>query len=200
MSATALRTCDVCGSGFEPASHNQRYCSRSCYRKQENERYRSQTEIAPCPNCGEFFTRPRGRTHKVYCSEGCHAEAKHERFVGVEVGGPPPIRLSACPHGTSNVATCPACTFIARAGGTGHIGVRRIFRADPCAYCGDEGGTVDHILPTSTGGTDDWDNMTGACARCNSTKNQLGSILLSLLWTRAARAYHDLRRVLFTRG
>lgn len=46
-----------------------------------------------------------------------------------------------------------------------------IILRDPCAYCGGTGGTVDHITPVSLGGTNAWENLTGACLSCNSSKN-----------------------------
>ena len=36
-----------------------------------------------------------------------------------------------------------------------------------CAYCGDEANTVDHVIPTSKGGTDDPMNLVAACNLCN---------------------------------
>lgn len=36
-----------------------------------------------------------------------------------------------------------------------------------CAYCGDEANTVDHIIPSSRGGTDDPMNLVAACNLCN---------------------------------
>jgi 5-methylcytosine-specific restriction endonuclease McrA len=45
-----------------------------------------------------------------------------------------------------------------------------ILHADPCAYCGEEAGHIDHIVPIARGGTNDWDNLTAACGRCNSSK------------------------------
>lgn len=41
---------------------------------------------------------------------------------------------------------------------------------DPCAYCGGQATTVDHVVPRSRGGSDTWDNLTGACNRCNASK------------------------------
>lgn len=41
-----------------------------------------------------------------------------------------------------------------------------------CQYCGKTGGdlTIDHIVPKSRGGEDDWENMVAACLRCNVGK------------------------------
>jgi 5-methylcytosine-specific restriction endonuclease McrA len=41
-----------------------------------------------------------------------------------------------------------------------------------CQYCGVHRSdlTVDHVLPRSRGGFDDWDNVVAACLRCNIKK------------------------------
>lgn len=41
---------------------------------------------------------------------------------------------------------------------------------DPCCYCGEPGGTIDHIVPRSLGGTHEWSNLTAACFSCNARK------------------------------
>jgi hypothetical protein len=53
-------------------------------------------------------------------------------------------------------------------------------RRDPCAYCGAAGGEIDHISPRGHGGANQWDNTTGACRSCNSSKQTL-SLTLGLL-------------------
>lgn len=40
-----------------------------------------------------------------------------------------------------------------------------------CAYCGaKENLTIDHILPSSRGGKDIWENLVTACGKCNTLK------------------------------
>lgn len=43
-----------------------------------------------------------------------------------------------------------------------------------CGYCGEPGRaqdlTFDHVIPRSTGGTTDWDNIVTACRGCNARK------------------------------
>jgi len=39
-----------------------------------------------------------------------------------------------------------------------------------CAYCGRRATTVDHVLPRSRGGRDEWLNTVAACTRCNNVK------------------------------
>lgn len=58
-----------------------------------------------------------------------------------------------------------------------------IIACDPCAYCGRPSEHVDHIQSLLRGGSDAWDNLTPACASCNSSKGTrtlLGHMLLSL--------------------
>lgn len=46
-----------------------------------------------------------------------------------------------------------------------------ILRGDPCAYCGDRAGTVDHIVAAARGGDGEWHNFTAACQHCNGGKS-----------------------------
>jgi 5-methylcytosine-specific restriction endonuclease McrA len=39
-----------------------------------------------------------------------------------------------------------------------------------CAYCGAPAGTLDHVIPVSTGGKSEPGNLVPACATCNSKK------------------------------
>lgn len=55
-----------------------------------------------------------------------------------------------------------------------------VLRADPCAYCGGPGGIVEHIVAVARGGGNGWENLTGACRSCNSTKGT-ASLLVGLL-------------------
>lgn len=56
---------------------------------------------------------------------------------------------------------------------------RTLFRRDDhrCLYCGQQFSraelTRDHVLPTSRGGTDRWENVVAACKRCNWQKDNL---------------------------
>jgi 5-methylcytosine-specific restriction endonuclease McrA len=49
---------------------------------------------------------------------------------------------------------------------------RGVLRRDGhrCAYCGGHATTVDHILPRSRGGGDEWENLVACCVRCNNAK------------------------------
>lgn len=57
--------------------------------------------------------------------------------------------------------------------GTGWRKIRqRIINRDRglCQQCGNEGDSVDHILPRIQGGTDDEENLQLLCRTCNSSK------------------------------
>ena len=48
-----------------------------------------------------------------------------------------------------------------------------IYRRDnhTCQYCGSTRNlTIDHVVPRCRGGTDQWENLTLACSRCNTIK------------------------------
>jgi 5-methylcytosine-specific restriction endonuclease McrA len=51
-----------------------------------------------------------------------------------------------------------------------------------CAYCGQPGGEVDHIIPLARGGTHSIGNLTSSCRRCNSSKG----MKLLIEWKRDA--------------
>lgn len=40
-----------------------------------------------------------------------------------------------------------------------------------CAYCGNPGNTLDHVIPRSKGGQDTYRNLIVACYRCNQNKS-----------------------------
>ncbi len=45
--------------------------------------------------------------------------------------------------------------------------------AHRCGYCGGRAGTIDHILPRSRGGRNEWLNTVAACGDCNQRKGNL---------------------------
>ena len=71
---------------------------------------------------------------------------------------------------------------LGRPRGRPRLSNKALFERDnhQCLYCGNyfEGHTLtrDHIVPSSRGGVDEWENVVAACRRCNQHK---GSRLLS---------------------
>lgn len=50
---------------------------------------------------------------------------------------------------------------------------RRLFKRDDysCLYCGSNKNlTIDHVVPKSKGGTNEWKNLATCCHRCNTLK------------------------------
>lgn len=47
--------------------------------------------------------------------------------------------------------------------------------AHTCVYCGTPGGDlhVDHVVPQSWGGSNEYDNLVTSCARCNIEKSAM---------------------------
>ena len=66
---------------------------------------------------------------------------------------------------------------------------QRVYEADgnQCVYCGSTARlSVDHIIPQSRGGTNEFDNLVTACQPCNS-KRQAGRVSLAPIYGRFAR-------------
>lgn len=60
-------------------------------------------------------------------------------------------------------------------------GYKAMLMGDPCSYCGGEGGTIDHITARTAGGKHEYDNYTGACQSCNSSKHNVPLLPFLLL-------------------
>lgn len=58
----------------------------------------------------------------------------------------------------------------------------RILLNDPCSYCGAVARHIDHIDPISRGGSGAWDNLTAACASCNTSKQDRTLLTFMLDW------------------
>ncbi|MDZ7785457.1 MAG: HNH endonuclease [Halioglobus sp.] len=82
---------------------------------------------------------------------------------------------------------------------------RTLFRRDDhrCLYCGHQFSrsdlTRDHVLPTSRGGTDRWENVVAACKRCNwlkdnRTPEESGMPLLAVPFRPNAWEWHFLAK------
>lgn len=73
---------------------------------------------------------------------------------------------------------------------------RAVLMRDPCVYCGGEARGLDHIVASSRGGSDGWQNRAPACDACDSDKAN-ASLLVFLYACRtgevrtARRRYHD---------
>jgi hypothetical protein len=66
----ACRSCEVCGTVFEPWRDNAKWCSRSCQNRarDESSKYR---ETALCPVCDTEFQRDKYTKKPMTCSRRC---------------------------------------------------------------------------------------------------------------------------------
>ena len=74
---------------------------------------------------------------------------------------------------------------------------KNILRRDKntCQYCGKKSSslTIDHVIPRSRGGSDTWENLVGACVRCNNRKgNQTPAEAEMKLQNKPTRPHHIL--------
>ena len=54
---------------------------------------------------------------------------------------------------------------------------KQVLRADPCAWCGGKGGSLDHIIARGRGGSSNsLRNWTGACAACNGKRGATSAL------------------------
>ena len=77
-----MKACERCETPFRVTHPQKRFCSESCQRAAEKDRYRARhTEQAVCLNCGASFERVViGKRKKVYCSKDCQYEMKSILF------------------------------------------------------------------------------------------------------------------------
>ena len=86
------RDCAHCGAAYEPAKHNQRYCSKACNTLEHNgrrariraEKNGPTSKSKPCARsaCGALFSQVHP-AHK-YCSESCQQKARSRRGTGLD--------------------------------------------------------------------------------------------------------------------
>jgi hypothetical protein len=127
--------------------------------------------LASCAYCGEELPPYAGRGRRRLHHEGCGWAVQRQQTAAwkAEHEGVP-LRLNL------------------RAGVIGDVGpheqgryLRAVKYADPCAYCGGEGGSLDHIVPGLAYSEPDPSryqlrahvlNLTASCPECNSTKQR----------------------------
>ena len=56
------------------------------------------------------------------------------------------------------------------------ISWQQVVYLDPCSYCGTRNQkkpSMDHIIPQRDGGPDKWENIVGACEKCNGNRGRV---------------------------
>jgi 5-methylcytosine-specific restriction endonuclease McrA len=149
-----------------------KYCCVECRRRAQYAR----SYFAECAICGKALAP--GRQRKKYCSEKCYRVKRasyvdgqrqwaREAYITNKYGFRDRRIASAKQHGRHAFKKSDSETRR----------FARVVLRDPCVYCGERGGTLDHIEPTSLGGANHWSNMASACALCNSSKRHTRLLL-----------------------
>lgn len=168
--------CEHCGSDFRAESARQRFCSMACFGDSNRKVYSTElvhvgpkpepvappvpvTVVSlpkwwgvivngPCAWCSENFTATSGAAR--YCSKRCSGQAGHARSGRFIVE--PRFRYAIYQR---DDWTCQLCL-------------------EPVERDGDKWGdwapSLDHVVPRSKGGSDDWDNLRLAHRWCNAVR------------------------------
>lgn len=128
---------------------------------------------AACHLCGSAYKRSGP---SKYCGPGCRWAAQRRQSNEHQAKAQLDLRCHYVPAEDRGHLT-----------GDYLLAVKR----DPCCYCHEPATTLDHVVPTSLGGTNDTANVTAACGSCNSSKHQR-SLLLFLLSERVVRQMQPL--------
>lgn len=181
-----VRICPVDGTEFT-ASNNRRFCAPSCSRRWDN--YRQRHGVDPPPLYWAGKDRPDKPFNCEQCGKRCvpgeNVAAHASRFCGR--GCKRGWHRSNDPTGRERerwLETRWASIF--DPGRNDRVAYRDAMRLDPCAYCGEPSAQLDHIIPRSQGGSDDWHNRAGTCASCNGRKQDI-PLLVWMGW----KLHHD---------
>jgi 5-methylcytosine-specific restriction endonuclease McrA len=158
--------CETCGEPVAVAvKRNHRYCAKC-----KAERVRQSKNA---------WHRRKGELRATVRDELDWADAEVAQVLGLPVsytgrcrgcGGPlPPMKR----HGNPRKWCSEACRVRVSQRGVGVTSYVGALLADPCTYCGGEATELDHIVAATTGGDNDWSNLTPVCRRCNPQKREL---------------------------
>lgn len=166
----AERTCGhhACGKVFETDDARKRYCTKRCKGLAHDHRRYIRPATTTCPKCDTTFQHRAGYK-RPRCPE-CARLAEEARNAGKL-----DLRKGIIGEDTGRDIS----------GGL----YKEALRHDPCAYCPAPAAHIDHIVPRDQAGPDSWDNLTGACSACNSSKRNLS--LLSYLLAR--KILHEIK-------
>lgn len=186
------KPCPYCGSLM--ARRRVQCGAPECFRRWNNERTKPHMErwrrargIKPadpydCGHCGKRCVP--GENVVPHASKFCSADCKKRAWAEAN-----PIEYEPV------TALDQLERLIETGGNVFHAAeYRRAMRNDPCAYCGAPATALDHIEPSSMGGTDDWSNRTAACHSCNNSKWTM-PLLLYLGYATTKRAFEPWKQV-----
>jgi ribosomal protein S27AE len=163
-------TCPQCSTIFRTISKTHRYCTFKCKQQAKDQRRAGRLRPRPprhCPDCGTTLPQEHGNRRRC----GPCAQIHHDKQRG---RGTLDLTCYVISDKTTRIATAAYIASIQR---------------DPCGFCGQQGGVIDHIIPKGNQGPNTWDNYSGLCVPCNSRKQRHN--LLTALARHGIRAEID---------
>ena len=159
--------CQNCGIEFYAHGRykgkDRKFCSKICANQYQQKVKTYENWITKtCPICGEQFTVKQTQKDKIYCSRACCDQGRIKYTEGKRVGDRQTARLRR------ERLTKPIME--------NYLKALKIIQKDKCAYCGEPmngHGTIEHLVPVSSGGNNDWWNIVLCCKHCNSQKGSL---------------------------
>lgn len=123
-----------------------------------------------CEHCGRSFRPARnGRFCSSRCRSGAYRGDPRPAYDNRKCQGcGAPLRPELTLAQTYCRRECRSASAPSYYGSTPEW--LAILRRDPCAYCGGQAGSVDHIQARGAGGEEADTNLTGSCAGCNHGK------------------------------
>ncbi len=137
-----------------------------------------------CKACGSTFAFPASGPIRLHCPDAICKDRRHARACWSTYEKR--LRAEAIPHGITLDGSLPEPVKIAsfssrfRDSDQAALLYEIIVTRDPCSYCGlagEPGMGPDHIDPFHHGGGGEWENLTAACRRCNSSKGDRRMLL-----------------------
>lgn len=201
----AERTCPTCGASFIPTYWAQKFCPPTdvdraritargtttqvrsrCAKRYQNARSRGTiAKLVDLPPIEPFACEQCG----VRCVQGENVAPHATRFCGYD--------CKATWHHSHRPRSVLHCFPEAPPDPLRGEDVKGYFASmlkDPCVYCGGPVSGVDHIVPSSSGGADDWTNCAAACRNCNGRKG-ITPLIYFLCWDATWREFEPWRQV-----
>lgn len=176
--ASGIRACGYCASEFTQTHPNHKFCSERCraHSRRPTPKAKVATKPGPsrriafrdCSVCGKLMAV---HNHRKFCSDQCRLEESSNRLMGLYRAALQVVDVKLAMHWHRQL-----CAYLAHRDG------------DCCGICGDPvdislpsgtrgldcGPSVDHIIPHSTGGSDDLTNLRLTHWACNRNRGNRG--------------------------
>ena len=188
MTGRSDKSCAACGATFTPSGNYAKYCGDECRaaanRRRQRE-YEARDPVASRARKHAYVERHPERRRQTAKADWERKRADPERYARFLEQGresysrhPETGYLYALNYRARNRERVREANRRYGAERRERVGVANhllteyapVLRRDPCAYCGGDGGTIDHIEPLAAGCDHAVENLAGACRTCNARK------------------------------